>query len=72
MESGGFLRRGVDIGGNLRLVDLGGFPRFQFGVRAVGCKPSGIRRRIGTELISSCGGSTVPATVRGSRERGST
>ena len=35
VESGGFLGRGVDIGGNLRLVDLSGFPRFQFGVRAV-------------------------------------
>ena len=28
VESGGFLRCGVDIGGNLRLVDLGGFSRF--------------------------------------------
>jgi len=28
VESGRFLRRGVDIGGNLRLVDLSGFPRF--------------------------------------------
>jgi len=28
VESGKFLRRGVDISGNLRLVDLSGFPRF--------------------------------------------
>jgi hypothetical protein len=28
VESGGFLRYRVDIGGNLRLVDLGRFPRF--------------------------------------------
>jgi hypothetical protein len=28
VESGGFLRRRVDVSGNLRLVDLGGFSRF--------------------------------------------
>jgi len=28
VESGGFLRRGVDIGRNLRLVDLSRFSRF--------------------------------------------
>jgi hypothetical protein len=28
VESGRFLRRGVDISRNLRLVDLGRFPRF--------------------------------------------
>jgi len=28
VESSGFLRRGVDISGNLRLVDLSGLPRF--------------------------------------------
>jgi hypothetical protein len=28
VESGGFLRRRVDISRNLRLVDLSGFPRF--------------------------------------------
>jgi hypothetical protein len=28
VESGGFLGRGVDIGGNPRLVDLSRFPRF--------------------------------------------
>ena len=28
VESGRFLRRRVDIGRNLRLVDLSGFPRF--------------------------------------------
>jgi len=28
VESGGFLRRKVDISRNLRLVDLSGFPRF--------------------------------------------
>ena len=37
MESSGFLRYRVDIGGNLRLVDLGRFPRFyfRFGFRVV-------------------------------------
>ena len=35
VESSRFLRCKVDIGGNLRLVDLSRFPRFQFGVRAV-------------------------------------
>jgi hypothetical protein len=35
VESGGFLRCRVDIGRNLRLVDLSGFPRFQFRVRVV-------------------------------------
>jgi hypothetical protein len=28
VESGGFLRCRIDIGGNLRLVDLSRFPRF--------------------------------------------
>jgi hypothetical protein len=28
VESSRFLRRGVDVGGNLRLVDFGGFSRF--------------------------------------------
>jgi hypothetical protein len=28
VKSSGFLRRGVDISRNLRLVDLSGFPRF--------------------------------------------
>jgi hypothetical protein len=28
VESGGLLRRGVDTSRNLRLVDLGRFPRF--------------------------------------------
>jgi hypothetical protein len=28
VESGRFLRRGVDISGNLRLVNLSRFPRF--------------------------------------------
>ena len=28
VESSGFLRRGVDISRNLRLVDFSGFPRF--------------------------------------------
>jgi hypothetical protein len=35
VESGGFLRCRIDISRNLRLVDLGRFPRFQFGVRVV-------------------------------------
>ena len=33
VESGGFLRCGVDFNGNLRLVGLGGFPRLWFRVR---------------------------------------
>ena len=33
VESGGFLRCRVDIGRNLRLVNLGGFPRFYFRFR---------------------------------------
>ena len=33
VESGGFLRCRVDISGNLRLVDLGRFPRFYFRFR---------------------------------------
>jgi hypothetical protein len=28
VKSGGFLRRKMDIGGNLRLIDFSGFPRF--------------------------------------------
>jgi hypothetical protein len=35
VESSRFLRCRIDIGGNLRLVDLGRFPRFQFRVRVV-------------------------------------
>jgi hypothetical protein len=38
VESSRFLRHGVDTSRNLRLVDLSGFPRFQFRVRVVGCK----------------------------------
>jgi len=38
VESGKFLRRRVDISGNLRLVDLSGFPRFWFRVRVVSYK----------------------------------
>ena len=38
VESGRFLRQGVDISRNLRLVDLSRFPRFQFRVKAVGYK----------------------------------
>ena len=33
VESGRFLRCRVDISGNLRLVDLGRFPRFYFRFR---------------------------------------
>ena len=33
VESGRFLRYRVDISRNLRLVDLGGFPRFYFRFR---------------------------------------
>ena len=33
VESSRFLRYRVDISGNLRLVDLGGFPRFYFRFR---------------------------------------
>ena len=35
MESGKFLKCGVDISRNLRLIDLSGFSKFQFGVRVV-------------------------------------
>ena len=35
IKSSGFLRCGVDISGNLRLIDLSGFFKFQFRVRAV-------------------------------------
>jgi hypothetical protein len=35
VESGRFLRYRIDISRNLRLVDLSGFPRFQFRVRVV-------------------------------------
>jgi hypothetical protein len=38
VESGGFLRYKVDISGNLRLIDLSGFPRFQFRVKVVSYK----------------------------------
>ena len=33
VESSGFLRCGVDISGNLRLVDLSRFPKFYFRFR---------------------------------------
>ena len=33
MESSGFLRCKVDFSGNLRLIDLSGFPRLWFRVR---------------------------------------
>jgi hypothetical protein len=35
MEFSGNFRSLMDISGNLRLIDLSGFPRFQFGVKAV-------------------------------------
>ena len=35
VESSGFLRCRIDINRNLRLMDLSGFPKFQFRVRAV-------------------------------------
>ena len=35
VKSNRFLRHRVDIGGNLRLMDFSGFPKFQFGVRIV-------------------------------------
>ena len=35
VESGKFLRYRVDISGNLRLIDLSGFPKFQFRVKVV-------------------------------------
>ena len=35
MESGGFFKYRVDISGNLRLIDLSGFLKFWFRVRAV-------------------------------------
>ena len=35
VKSGGFLRYKVDISGNLRLIDLSGFLKFQFRVRVV-------------------------------------
>ena len=35
VESGEFLRYKVDISRNLRLIDLSGFPKFQFRVRVV-------------------------------------
>ena len=38
VESGEFLRYRVDISGNLRLIDLSGFLKFQFRVRAVSYK----------------------------------
>ena len=38
VESGRFLRYKVDISGNLRLIDLSGFPKFQFGVKVVNYK----------------------------------
>ena len=38
MEFGGFLRCKVDISGNLRLIDLSRFLRFQFKVKVVSYK----------------------------------
>ena len=38
VESGGFLKYRVDISRNLRLIDLSGFSKFQFRVRAVSYK----------------------------------
>ena len=35
IESGRFFRCGVDINRNLRLMDLSGFPRFQFKVKVI-------------------------------------
>ena len=35
MESSGFLRYKIDISRNLRLMDLSGFFKFQFRVKAV-------------------------------------
>ena len=35
VESGKFLKYRVDISGNLRLMDLSGFSKFQFRVRVV-------------------------------------
>ena len=35
VKSNGFLRHKVDIGGNLRLINFSGFPKFQFGVKIV-------------------------------------
>ena len=35
VESGGFFRYRVDISRNLRLIDLSGFPKFRFRIRAV-------------------------------------
>ena len=35
VKSSGFLRHGVDINGNFRLIDLSKFSRFRFGVKAV-------------------------------------
>ena len=38
VESGGFLKCKVDISGNLRLMDLSGFPKFWFKVRVISYK----------------------------------
>ena len=38
VESGGFLRCGVDFNGNLRLVDFNGFLRLLFRVKTIGYK----------------------------------
>ena len=38
VESSGFFKCEVDISKNLRLVDLSGFPKFQFRVRLVSYK----------------------------------
>ena len=38
VESGRFLKCGVNISRNLRLMDFSGFPKFRFGVRVVSYK----------------------------------
>ena len=38
VKSGKFLKYGVDINGNLKLIDLSRFFKFQFRVRAVSYK----------------------------------
>ena len=38
VKSKKILRHRVDMGGNLRLMDFSGFPKFQFRVRMVRCR----------------------------------
>ena len=38
VESSKFLRRKVDIGGNLKLINFSKFPKFQFRVKMVYCR----------------------------------